>query len=175
MTTDTATSQLDLVRRQRDHAEAEAHRLSRMLNNPDLLAALVLSAKVLDAWRNHTLQSEVRNVAPELAAALDALHAGPDTHETHQPPATADLDEVTAAIAAADLTWCAELGDPPSEPRYIQALAKGAMRALDAAQPQTCTCCGGDPNTACSACRQHSCWAGEFMCEDSRSAGVTHA
>lgn len=42
----------------------------------------------------------------------------------------ADLDEVTAAIAAADLTWSAELGDPPSEPRYIQALARGAMRAL---------------------------------------------
>lgn len=42
----------------------------------------------------------------------------------------ADLDELTAAIAAADLAWSAELGDPPSEPRYIQALAKGAMRAL---------------------------------------------
>lgn len=42
----------------------------------------------------------------------------------------ADLAEVTAAIAAADLAWSAELGDPPSEPRYIQALARGAMRAL---------------------------------------------
>ena len=41
-----------------------------------------------------------------------------------------DLDEMTAAIAAADITWSAELGDPPSEPRYIQALAGGAMRAL---------------------------------------------
>jgi hypothetical protein len=71
------TAQLDLVRRQRDHAEAEVHRLRHMLNNPDLHLALVLSANVLDAWQHHTLRSEVRNVAPELAHTLDALAAGP--------------------------------------------------------------------------------------------------
>lgn len=36
-----------------------------------------------------------------------------------------------------------------------------------------CACCAGDPDTVCDACGQHSCWAGEFMCEDSRSAGTT--
>lgn len=35
-----------------------------------------------------------------------------------------------------------------------------------------CSCCGGDPATVCDACGQHSCWAGVFMCENSRTAGI---
>jgi hypothetical protein len=41
-----------------------------------------------------------------------------------------DVDELTAALAAADLNWSAELGDPPSEPAYIQALARDTARLL---------------------------------------------
>jgi hypothetical protein len=49
----------------------------------------------------------------------------------HTPDVTAlELDDFTAAIAAADLSWSAEAGDPPSEPDYIRALAAGARRAL---------------------------------------------
>jgi hypothetical protein len=35
-----------------------------------------------------------------------------------------------------------------------------------------CPCCLGDPDTACSACLSHDCWAGNFMCEDARGAGT---
>jgi hypothetical protein len=35
-----------------------------------------------------------------------------------------------------------------------------------------CDCCGGDPRIVCDACDQHSCWAGEFMCEDAWTAGT---
>jgi hypothetical protein len=37
---------------------------------------------------------------------------------------------------------------------------------------EACPCCLGDPNTVCDACEQHSCWAGEFMCEDAYTAGT---
>lgn len=35
-----------------------------------------------------------------------------------------------------------------------------------------CSCCGGDPDLVCDACGQHSCWAGEFMCDNAVRAGV---
>lgn len=46
------------------------------------------------------------------------------------------------------------------------------LAALGAAEPTTCPCCLGDPDTVCSACLHHDCWAGRFMCEDSRGAGT---
>ena len=38
--------------------------------------------------------------------------------------------------------------------------------------PDLCPCCHGDPDTVCSACLSHTCWAGTLMCEDARSAGT---
>lgn len=35
-----------------------------------------------------------------------------------------DLEDFTCALAAADVVWSRELGDPPSEPAYIEALAR---------------------------------------------------
>lgn len=35
-----------------------------------------------------------------------------------------DLDDFTAALTAADVVWSRDLGDAPSEPDYIQALAR---------------------------------------------------
>lgn len=37
---------------------------------------------------------------------------------------------------------------------------------------EPCLCCLGDPDTVCSACGEHACWAGQFMCEDSATAGT---
>lgn len=36
----------------------------------------------------------------------------------------------------------------------------------------TCSCCNGDPDTVCSACGEHACWAGAMYCEDAPFAGV---
>lgn len=63
-----------------------------------------------------------------------------------------DVDEVTAAIAAADIEWGLELGDPPSEPRYIQALGAGAMRAIGRANGDTCPTPMHHPLTNCPTC-----------------------
>jgi hypothetical protein len=97
----TTTDQLDLVRQQRDHAEAELHRLRQTINT-DLLAALTLTAAVLDAWQHHTLQAEVRNVAPELATTLDALQASPDDSGTTCLDCGKAINDETPTAANAD-------------------------------------------------------------------------
>lgn len=38
--------------------------------------------------------------------------------------------------------------------------------------PDICSCCLGDPDTVCSACGEHSCWAGVMYCQDYKSAGT---
>lgn len=38
-------------------------------------------------------------------------------------PAVPPLDELVAMLAAADLTWSGEVGDPPGERPYIEFLA----------------------------------------------------
>jgi len=36
-----------------------------------------------------------------------------------------------------------------------------------------CNCCMGDPELVCDSCGSHDCWAGNLMCDESRSAGIT--
>lgn len=52
---------------------------------------------------------------------------------------------------------------------------RAGLPAVPDGEDATCSCCNGDPLTVCAACEQHSCWAGRFMCDESRTAGTKQA
>lgn len=54
-------------------------------------------------------------------------------------------------------------------------LLAAPLPAVPDGEDATCSCCNGDPLTVCAACEQHSCWAGRFMCDESRTAGTKQA
>lgn len=53
------------------------------------------------------------------------------------------IDDLTARLAAADIAWATEHGDPPAEPAYVSALARqvAAHAPEYVAPPNRCPSC----------------------------------
>lgn len=71
-----------------------------------------------------------------------------------------DIEDLTARLAAADLGWSHQYGDPPANPDYIRALATQVVAfeprltndVLDELPPGACGPCLGTGATECSDC-----------------------
>jgi hypothetical protein len=94
--------------------------------------------------------------------------------QTAEPELTAE--ELAVAVALARTfrnTPCRNILDSTArEMAAALRVANWVHRPAQAAEPAECLCCLGDPDLVCDACGSHDCWAGNFMCEDARTAGV---
>ena len=106
------------------------------------------------------------NVAQELA---DVVYVAYGTAHVLGIP----LDRVLAEVHRANMSKFDADGRPVL--RADGKLLKSDRYAppdIATALSDRCPCCLGDRDLVCDACESHDCWAGNFMCEDARSAGV---
>lgn len=139
----------------------------RVVSDDDPFVRLAVDAVVRDLWGSR-------------AEIVTLIGGGPD-----RSPATSrdrwarwfeqcadEADDMPAAERAGLRVAASHLRDEGVVER-VAAINLGPTE-VNATQDQDrpCSCCEGDPATVCAACEQHACWAGRFMCEDSRTAGT---
>lgn len=119
--------------------------------------------ELIEALRGGKLASIAQELADVVYVAYGTAHA-----------LGIPLDAVLAEVHRANMTKFGEDGKPvfAANGKVVKS-DRFTPPDVDGVLAGGCPCCLGDPRLVCDACGSHDCWAGNFMCEDAKTAGVT--